>query len=572
MGRYSTINEQFRPMSYQEMLAPVQMADTEHKNLEQSQADLAAASIQWEDKLKNETDPTLRNLYQGYADNLRKEAETLASKGLDGNSRRGLLDLRTQYARDIMPIEEAYKKYQGELARRQQLKDTDSSYIFEKGDLNITGYYNNPETQYKAMKVDEVYKTAAADFGNYATKFLEKNIGKWKSTAFGQMLERRMHSGATEEQILDLIENDPSAPEELKELYSTIKESYFERGNWSEEDQTKIVDALNRGAIYGIGSIKSDLQTNQNFVPNGSRGGGTPPDKPFYNAYDLDSPHLTGEEGSKLQNNLKEKYFTKDGGVKLNAKVPLVETLQSGNVTDRTKKTTIDVPYYDNKGNVLSEEQFIKNADNNPNAKKAYNHFRKEMKSIGLDVDKGFTAKEFKEAVNSIGTESTVTIQALDVPFDDTHKALSKMINLTRGTDDVTSLKRITSFDKDGVVETDGKNIKANDVFKTKGNTQNYENDPIFFLPPNKNTKGLIIGYGESKYLAPWEYLGKTGKQIEENINTMSDYNETLNSNISEEDKQNILSSLSDLQATNAALLNTVVMGEYTAPKAKTNK
>ena len=223
MGRYSTINEQFRPMSYQEMLAPVQMADTEHKNLEQSQADLAAASIQWEDKLKNETDPTLRNLYQGYADNLRKEAETLASKGLDGTSRRGLLDLRTQYARDIMPIEEAYKKYQAELARRQQLKDVDASTIFEKGDLNITGYYNNPETQYKAMKVDEVYKTAAADFGNYATKFLEKNMGKWKSTAFGQMLERRMHSGATEKQILDLIENDPTAPKELKELYETIK-------------------------------------------------------------------------------------------------------------------------------------------------------------------------------------------------------------------------------------------------------------------------------------------------------------------------------------------------------------
>ena len=201
-----------------------------------------------------------------------------------------------------------------------------------------------------------------------------------------------------------------------------------------------------------------------------------------------------------------------------------------------------------------------------------YDRHIKTFKSIGLDVDKGFTAKEFKEAVNSIGTESTVTIQALDVPFDDTHKALSKMINLTRGTDDVTSLKRITSFDKDGIVETDGKNIKANEVFKTKGNTQNYENDPIFFLPPNKNTKGLIIGYGESKYLLPWTYLGKTGEQIEENINKMSDYNETLNSNISEEDKQNILDSLSDLQATNAALLNTVVMGEYAAPKAKTNK
>ena len=58
-------------------------------------------------------------------------------------------------------------------------------------------------------------------------KFLEKNMGEWKSTAFGQMLERRMHSGATEEQILDLIENDPTAPKELKELYETIKTQYF---------------------------------------------------------------------------------------------------------------------------------------------------------------------------------------------------------------------------------------------------------------------------------------------------------------------------------------------------------
>ena len=60
--------------------------------------------------------------------------------------------------------------------------------------------------------------------------------------------------------------------------------------------------------------------------------------------------------------------------------------------------------------------------------KKDYNNFRNEnAKSIGLD-DKGFIGtKEFKEATNPIGTESTITIQALDVPFDDTHKALSKI-------------------------------------------------------------------------------------------------------------------------------------------------
>jgi hypothetical protein len=34
MAGYSTINAQFRPMSYQEMLAPIAVADTEHKALE----------------------------------------------------------------------------------------------------------------------------------------------------------------------------------------------------------------------------------------------------------------------------------------------------------------------------------------------------------------------------------------------------------------------------------------------------------------------------------------------------------------------------------------------------------
>lgn len=35
MAGYSTINAQFRPMSYQEMLAPVVAADTEHKAIEE---------------------------------------------------------------------------------------------------------------------------------------------------------------------------------------------------------------------------------------------------------------------------------------------------------------------------------------------------------------------------------------------------------------------------------------------------------------------------------------------------------------------------------------------------------
>lgn len=91
----------------------------------------------------------------------------------------------------------------------------------------------------------------------------------------------------------------------------------MKESNWSEEDQTKIVDALNRGAIYGIGSIKSDLQKNENFVPYHLRPENqSTPTNPIRNVYPLQSRNLEGQEGKDFIEDFNEIYKNEKGDFK----------------------------------------------------------------------------------------------------------------------------------------------------------------------------------------------------------------------------------------------------------------
>ena len=110
MAGYSTINTQFRPMSYQEMLAPVVAADTEHKAIEEQQENLRSLSSQWEQKLAGEKDNKLRNIYKGYIDKINEQSGILSSQGLTPGARRDLANLKSSYVKEIVPIEEAYKR------------------------------------------------------------------------------------------------------------------------------------------------------------------------------------------------------------------------------------------------------------------------------------------------------------------------------------------------------------------------------------------------------------------------------------------------------------------------------
>lgn len=265
-ANFIVTNSQFKPFSYSEMLAPVAMATEAHQDVESQFSDLASKSNVWEELANEQTDPVAYNMYQKYSDDLKAQAATLASQGLNPATRQGMLGMRERYTKEITPIENAYTRRTAEAQRQQEMRDKDSSIIFDRtaSTTSLDEYLKNPNLDYRGLSVNEVYTTASRDFAETAKKMQKE--GKWKTALGGQYWEQINRSGATPEEITALIAGDPNAPKELKDLYDNTLSSYMSRGQWNDKDKAAIKNAIDRAAIYGIGEVSTRMQGNQEYL------------------------------------------------------------------------------------------------------------------------------------------------------------------------------------------------------------------------------------------------------------------------------------------------------------------
>lgn len=264
-GNYIVINSKFKPFSYQEMLHSAMMATQAHQAVEQEYADMSTKASVWEERANEQTDPYAYGLYKKYADDLRAQADILSKRGLDPLSRNRMFQMRERYGSEITPIEEAYTKRLEESKRQQEMRDKDSSVIFDReaSTTSLDKYIKNPNLQYRALSVNELYATASRDFAEAAKKV--QRPGEWKKALNGEYWERDTRAGYTPQEINAVISGDPNAPQELKDLYNSTLDSYMSRGQWDAQGAQAIRDAINRGASYGLGSVSSQLQSRKAY-------------------------------------------------------------------------------------------------------------------------------------------------------------------------------------------------------------------------------------------------------------------------------------------------------------------
>lgn len=264
-GNYITIGSKFKPFSYAEMMQPVTMATEAHQQVEEQYANLSTQASQWEEKANEQTDPYAYKMYKTYADDLSNQANVLAKEGLTPVSRKSMFLMRDRYAKEILPINEAWEKRKLEAAKQQDLRDKDSSIIFDRtaAVTSLDEYLKNPNLSHQALSVNEVYATAAKDFAEAAKKVQKE--GAWKTTLGGQYWEKYIRAGYTPQEIGALVAGDSNAPQELKSLYDSTINSYLSRGEWDQQGKQSIIDAVNRAASYGIGSINSTMQANRGY-------------------------------------------------------------------------------------------------------------------------------------------------------------------------------------------------------------------------------------------------------------------------------------------------------------------
>ena len=75
MAKYIVNNSRFRPLEFQEMLAPVLAAEEAHVNIENQFGELREKANVWESMANKESDPEAYRMYKSYSDDLRAQAE-----------------------------------------------------------------------------------------------------------------------------------------------------------------------------------------------------------------------------------------------------------------------------------------------------------------------------------------------------------------------------------------------------------------------------------------------------------------------------------------------------------------
>lgn len=275
MANYSLIlDAKFKPFSYAEMLAPVQAATTAHQALEEDYVSLATLAGQWEVKANSTRDPKAYRMYKKYADDLQARADQLLAEGLTMSSRKNMLDMKARYSKEIIPIEEAYKRRE-ELAKEQKaayLADPTKYFQRYAAQTSLDDFINNPEWNYGAnysgALLTKQVSEAAANLQRAMT-----SVSSMKSIGLPFQYQQRIQKGATPAEVLqamlkDAQKGEPQAVTFLRNVRDQVMNASG-IGKWADDKTFKeLLSYANMGLYSGIGESAIKDYTDQFNMQN----------------------------------------------------------------------------------------------------------------------------------------------------------------------------------------------------------------------------------------------------------------------------------------------------------------
>lgn len=253
------INSSFKPFSYQELAAPLIQATQAHQQLEDMYGELDAKASIWDGLANEQRDPKAYARYKSYADALRYNANELASSGLNPNSRRKLLQMRSQYSKDIQPIETAYKKREA-LAEEQRKLYAQNPTLFFQRDMNsvsLDELIDNPSMDYGKSYSGQMLMQQAGQIAAQLKGVLT-NEGALQSNGLPFQYKKLIQYGYTPEQIVQAVTNPQQGNPVLTQIVKDVIQSSGMQSWATPEQLTQAIGWANQGLYNAIG--KTDIQ------------------------------------------------------------------------------------------------------------------------------------------------------------------------------------------------------------------------------------------------------------------------------------------------------------------------
>lgn len=264
MANYSLIiNSQFKPFSYQEMLAPTLMATQAHQALEDQYGELSTKANIWEEMANEQTDPYAYKMYKTYANDLEEQAGQLAREGLNATSRRDMLNMKARYSKEITPIEQAYATRQKQAEQQQQALLQDPTLMLSRraSTTSLDDYIKNPQLAYEAYS-GKLITAQAAQAASALAKEMQEKPRKWRNILGNSYYESMMQKGFSSQAVLQAIQDNPNAAPQLTRIVEDAINSSGVR-NWGDQATiARAIDYAKQGLWSAVGETQYQVLDN----------------------------------------------------------------------------------------------------------------------------------------------------------------------------------------------------------------------------------------------------------------------------------------------------------------------
>lgn len=272
MANYNlVVNSNFKPFSYQEYIAPLATLQEQHNLIEDQLAELDAKASIFEGLANSAKDSDAYNQYKQFANELEKQRDLLSNEGLKSNTRSNLMKMKSRYAKEIIPIEQAYNRRLAQIEEQRQalLKDNSLLFSYDAADKGLNDYLRDQALSYTPVSGRQLEDEVGNAIVNYSKAVIENAEGKKiLKEILPLQYEYIQQHGFSPKAITEAILNSDNSDKILKGIVDSVIHTSGIR-SWNNNDKLeKAYWWARRGLARGIGETKSQMITDQAALEN----------------------------------------------------------------------------------------------------------------------------------------------------------------------------------------------------------------------------------------------------------------------------------------------------------------
>lgn len=248
------VDSSFTPFTMQEMLVPFAMYKEAFEKSEEDYIKLSSEADKF--KYLSETlpeDSKARQLYEGYANGLRAQAEDLANNGLTMNNRRALTDYKRRYEGEIGRLVEADTalKAEKEMRRKMAAQDPSLLYALSNNELNIDSFIDGSEPNLYSVSGNQLYaKGAAAGKAESSRVYSAGDAGSTLGGYYRDFVQQNGHDAAAMAKFRQDMSTIPALQQRVDDILAAEGVLGNLRGESLKRARQQVINGIIDGAVY----------------------------------------------------------------------------------------------------------------------------------------------------------------------------------------------------------------------------------------------------------------------------------------------------------------------------------